>query len=236
MILGKPGRSVVVVESELDAILLDQVAGDITGIIAMGTSHAKPDEPAARILQDALCILVALDFDPAGKSSFAWWKHTYSRAVRWPVPAGKDPSDACHEGVDLRAWVIAGWPAGWRLMKADGRWVMKFGKLPDAKSSQVSGGGEQIQSIPQASQSEDIPEEPANPLDELLSLLKKNPKIKIVINQSRLSLQAPPEWQRRNGSVFARISRLVYFDPMVFEFLHGHGADVITCENLNLEV
>lgn len=224
MILPGPSRCVIVVESELDAILLGQMAGDITTVVSLGTSHAKPDTVVNAFLTDALCILVALDFDKAGQMGFRWWKDKFPRSVRWPVPCGKDPSDAHHEGVDLRAWVVAGWPSGWRLVKSGGR--------HDAKSSRISGAGEQNQTLPRNSQSENLPEEPETPLDELKRLMKKNPKIKIVINNSRLSLVAPSEWQWRNGSVFARISQLVYFDPMVFGFLHAHGSDVITCDNL----
>jgi hypothetical protein len=81
----------------------------------------------------------------------------------------------------------------------------------------------------------EIPDHSGDPLSELHGLMKKNPKIKIMINQNRTTLQVPPDWQRRNGSAFARISRLVYFDPAVFGFLHGHGADIINCDNLILQ-
>jgi hypothetical protein len=219
MILGTAARCVVVVESELDAILLDQIAGDIITVIAMGTSHARPDEAAARALRDALCLLVALDSDAAGRTSFAWWKQTYPRAVRWPVPAGKDPSDAHAAGVDLRAWVIAGWPAGWRMVNPGQAPAEKKPVDPDPPGRTVfSGAG---------------PQEPTGPLEELAGLLKKNPNIRIINTERRLALQAPGDWRRRNESVFARISRLVYFEPEVFEYLRGHKDGAINCENLS---
>jgi hypothetical protein len=232
MIISGPARCVVIVESELDAILLGQAAGDIATIISMGTSHAKPDEPSTRILQDALCILIALDFDAAGKSSFKWWKEAFSRSVRWPVPVGKDPSDAHGGGVDLRAWVVAGWPAGWRILAATERKASKI----DPATEQIQNGNSRTpmekpvtchpSPVTQAS------EDSGDPIHELLGLMKKNPRIKIMINNFRLSLQAPQDWQKRNAATFGKISRLVYFDPDVFAHIHNRGIETITCDNL----
>lgn len=239
MVLPGPARCVTLVESELDAILLSQMAGDITTVVSLGTSHAKPDEAVNAILQAALCILVALDFDNAGKSSFLWWKKAFPRSRRWPVPLGKDPSDAYHEGVDLRAWVVAGWPAGWRIVKTAQRLESKITQAPDSEAGLKNMGnvpasiGQKAMDIAIAHETDTLQDsDPSNPLYELLGLMAKNPRIRIVINNFRLTLQAPKDWQARNAGIFGRISRLVYFDPMVFGYLHNHGAEIITCDNL----
>jgi hypothetical protein len=227
MILGSVGRCVVVVESELDAILLDQVAGDITSIVALGTAHAKPDAAAAQLLNSALCILLATDFDDAGKSAVSWWKQTFPRSVRWPAPRGKDVSDALCRDINLRTWVIAGWPAGWRLTQNK--------TVSDMKSMAVSGEEKSnpVISSPKKPQADESPaEEFAGPLDELKKLMRKNPKINIVIGNHQMALMAPDEWRRRNASIFQRISRLVYFEPIVFEHLHNHPAKIINYENI----
>ena len=102
---------VVVVESELDAILLDQELGEATGILALGSSSAKPDSDIARQLKKAALILLALDYDDAGKKASAWWQANYSHSKPWPVPAGKDPGEAFAEHrIDIKEWFMLGLP------------------------------------------------------------------------------------------------------------------------------
>lgn len=111
----------VIVESELDAILVAQDAGDIVGVAALGNSTAKPDGPLAEELKASALILNALDFevkdakDPgAGGKAWLWWQKHFTQAERWPVPAGKDPGDYRKTGGDVRAWILAGLPPGLR--------------------------------------------------------------------------------------------------------------------------
>lgn len=104
----------VVVESELDAILIAQDAGDLVGVIALGNSSSRPDESVHHILLGADCILVALDADTAGAMAWKWWRERYPQADRWPVPEGKDPGDYRKAGGDLCRWILAGLPPGLR--------------------------------------------------------------------------------------------------------------------------
>lgn len=107
----EPQRTVfVIVESELDAWLCWQEAGDLIGVMAMGSAGMKPDQNAHALLSGASLILNGLDYDPAG-ARYAWkfWPETYGKKViRWPVPVGKDPSDAWQRGLNIRAWIEAG--------------------------------------------------------------------------------------------------------------------------------
>lgn len=112
----------VVVESELDGVLLAQEAGDLSGVIALGSAKTKPDARAAKSLAQAKLILVATDFDAAGAEAFwsapkndpgagGWWPRNFPRAVRWMVPEGKDPGDYVKDyGGCVRDWVLAGLP------------------------------------------------------------------------------------------------------------------------------
>jgi DNA primase len=75
-IYGKVGKPVVLVEAELDAILVQQLAADLCCCISLGGVSNRPDEIADRILRQASCILYALDFDEAGKKAFYFWKST----------------------------------------------------------------------------------------------------------------------------------------------------------------
>jgi hypothetical protein len=102
--------AVVVVESEIDGILLNQVGGDLVGVIALGSVTTRPDMPTHEALQNVGRILVALDNDKSGtREALGWWPKTYgSKTVRFPLPIGKDPSDALQKGLDLRAWLMVG--------------------------------------------------------------------------------------------------------------------------------
>ena len=102
----------VIVESELDGLLLNQEAGDLAAVVAMGSAQAKPDAITHEALTKAEMILIALDNDDAGaKASWHFWPETYGAKVkRWPPIRGKDPSEAWRNGLNIRSWVLAGLP------------------------------------------------------------------------------------------------------------------------------
>ncbi|KAF0232820.1 MAG: hypothetical protein FD177_2177 [Desulfovibrionaceae bacterium] len=108
---SEPGKPVVVVESELDAVLISQEAGDLATAVALGTARGKPDEAAMALLKAAPVILVALDFDEAGKAAWPWWKETFRTSVLWPVPVGKDVGDLLGIPRLMRAWIEKGIPS-----------------------------------------------------------------------------------------------------------------------------
>lgn len=107
MIIGH-GKTVTIVESELDGILVHQEAADLTSIVALGSAQIKPDVDAHEILRNADLILGALDNDIAGKKAKIWWQNTYPRFLRWPVITGKDPGEAYQKGMPIRLWIEAG--------------------------------------------------------------------------------------------------------------------------------
>ena len=123
LIVGEQRRAHVVVESGLDALLVEWLAGDLVGAVPLGTSSAKPKQNAAAALDKSLCILVALDFEPRfneqigknenpGGQAARWWVKTYEQAQRWPTPWGKDPGEYYQAGGDVRRWIIEGLPPG----------------------------------------------------------------------------------------------------------------------------
>jgi hypothetical protein len=114
MIFGEGRGVVLVVESELDAVLLEQDAGDIAGVVALGSSSIRPDSHTAAVLEKAGVVLVALDSDEAGgKAAWGWWRKNFPDWQRWPVIDGKDPTEAKKNGLPLREWVLAGFPSAW---------------------------------------------------------------------------------------------------------------------------
>jgi hypothetical protein len=109
MVLGQDKGVYVLVESELDAILLAQEAGDLVGVVALGNAQARPDTEAMEALGHSRLILVALDDDDAGaQEAQGWWKSHFCQANRWPPLGGKDPGDMLKAGRSLRTWIEAG--------------------------------------------------------------------------------------------------------------------------------
>lgn len=120
--LNPDARAQIAIESDLDALLVDHLAGDIIGAIPLTTVGVMPNGISEQACQQAAVILVALDFDTPqlnertgrmetpGANAWQRWSSRYSQAERWPVPEGKDPGEAWAAGVDLRQWVIDGLP------------------------------------------------------------------------------------------------------------------------------
>ena len=109
---GGEARPVVVIESELDAVLLAQEAGDLVDVVALGDASNRPDADADALLCAAPLILVALDAEaldkPGPKNAWGFWLLRYDTARRWPPIRGKDCGEMFGAGVSLAAWAQAG--------------------------------------------------------------------------------------------------------------------------------
>ena len=108
MMWGTEAKTFIIIESELDGMLIFQEAGDLVGIIALGTAQAKPAKKINSILDRSKRILISLDSDDAGVKATEWWMKNYHQAKRWPVPMGKDPGEAYKKGMDIREWIKDG--------------------------------------------------------------------------------------------------------------------------------
>ena len=207
--LTRPGsRAYMVIESELDAILCDQEAGDICGAVALGSSSAKPDVGAAQELAAAALILLALDYDMAGAKAISWWQEQYPQVERWPAPEGKDPGEAYQEGVDIAAWIRSGLPPPWR----NGPSLEKKKKKKAAKKEDVRS-------------SADVP--PA--VLELADILKQHP-VAISVTAERTHIRYTQKWARQNWDTSKRLSELVFMTDEVMDFLEDHPDEVISVE------
>lgn len=110
-ILGQEPSCLIVVESDLDAMLINQEAGKLITVISMGSATNRPDKETLKLISKARLILIALDRDEAGiNSAWNWWLENFPNARRWPSIKGKDPGEDFRAGVDLRKWVMAGLP------------------------------------------------------------------------------------------------------------------------------
>ena len=101
--------SVILVESELDAFLVNQEAGDLITAVALGSAQIRPGRQLADFLNKADSILIALDNDETGARSYwSWWKKHFPKSKRWLTIKGKDPTEAHQNGLDIRNWILAG--------------------------------------------------------------------------------------------------------------------------------
>ena len=98
-------KIVVVVESEIDALLIHQEAGDLITSIGLGSCQVKPDFYAHQIITEAPLVLVALDKDNPGEAAYQWWANIYPHTQRVIVPNGKDPGEYYQMGGNIRNWV-----------------------------------------------------------------------------------------------------------------------------------
>lgn len=108
---GQIRRALIVVESELDAVLIEQEAGRVITSVSTGSASNRARNKAdIETLSKAARVLVSLDNDEAGaKSAVRSWQQFESSRL-WLVPAdfGKDHTEAKKNGLPLREWIEIG--------------------------------------------------------------------------------------------------------------------------------
>jgi DNA primase len=111
LILGGEKDCLIIVESDLDAMLINQEAGDLISAISIGPVTNRPDKETTNLIVNSRLTLISLDRDEAGgKSALRWWIKQFPNARRWPSIKGKDPGEDYQAGVNLRDWIMAGLP------------------------------------------------------------------------------------------------------------------------------
>jgi hypothetical protein len=98
-------NTVVVTEGEFDAMLLHQEAGDLVGVVTLGSASSRLPDAWVPHLLGVQRLLVAYDTDFAGAKGAAMWESVSPRAQRLVPLAGKDVTDFYLAGGDLRTWV-----------------------------------------------------------------------------------------------------------------------------------
>lgn len=215
MMIGSDRKSFVVVESELDAIAC-AAACPLAGSVALGSVSAKPDAEAEASLRKSLSILLALDYDEAGKKAVSWWSKNFPNVSRWPVPKGKDPGDARSLGIDLGQWIKAGLPPALTIETGS-----------PAKKQEEPTKAQDIDCVPAGDTTTscgELPDLPAAVM-ELYDLLKKNPGVRIINEETRFTVL------RGGKFVGGRINYLVFREPVVTDYLFAHPAEIITSRN-----
>ena len=102
----RDGEPAMLVEGPFDALAVQQVAGDLVGVAACGTSGARRAKWYSML---ALCspVLVALDADAAGDTASQVWCDILQDGKRHR-PHYADPAQMLQDGADVRGWVLAG--------------------------------------------------------------------------------------------------------------------------------
>jgi DNA primase len=100
----------VLAEGEFDAILLHQAAGDLAGVITLGSASSTPDVNYwGSFLLPIACLLLAYDLDEAGQTGAKRLLNLSDRAHVLAVPKiqaqDKDLTDFHVRGGNLRAWL-----------------------------------------------------------------------------------------------------------------------------------
>jgi len=98
----RPGRPIVVVEGEFDALLVGQALGELAAVVTSGSAASKPEPAAYEMMLQASPWYVAHDADKAGDLAASGWP-ARARRVR-PPGAFKDWTEAAQAGVNLRRW------------------------------------------------------------------------------------------------------------------------------------
>jgi hypothetical protein len=101
-------KPAILVEGELDALTIEQTAGDVVTPCATGsTGGARRVRWLAKL---ALCplVLVAFDTDKAGTETRRWWLDALRDNGKHWQPFWGDANDMHRDGADVRGWVIAG--------------------------------------------------------------------------------------------------------------------------------
>lgn len=102
------GNPIIIVESELDGMLVEQEGGNLCHPVALGGVSKKPDEYLHSILLKAPLILFSLDYDEAGIKAFSWWRKQYKALSIWVTPFEKSIGDAFLKGLDVKTWISLG--------------------------------------------------------------------------------------------------------------------------------
>jgi hypothetical protein len=217
MVLGADRKAFVIVEAELDAMAVFQAAGDLVGVVALGSLAAKPDNNTDQMLKSGLRILNALDIenDPVKMKRdykhHKWWEENFNRCRRWPVPAGKDPGEAYTKGHNLRQWVIEGLPLAMTIDNEN----EKPEKVEKTKSAKID-------------QNKDI----SAKVLLLNDLLKKYP-VMIRNSPDALEILYPDEnWRETHYDESRKIQKLVFDFSIVMNYIQKHTASLIDGDNL----
>jgi DNA primase len=97
-----PGRQLIIVEGEFDAILLGQELGDLANVVTLGSASNRLHSDIIRRMLSCPIWHIATDADDAGNRAASSWP-ARARRVKPPGPF-KDWTEAVQGRLNLRRW------------------------------------------------------------------------------------------------------------------------------------
>lgn len=105
-----PGKPLIIVESDLDAILVAQEVGDLVGVLSLGTTGNRLTSAMICFIKKKIPLaMICPDNDDGGKMLTKKLLNELPNAVAWPIPSrhGKDPGEAW-KTMNIRRWIEQG--------------------------------------------------------------------------------------------------------------------------------
>ena len=102
-VAGRAGLPVLLVESSLDAALVQQEAGDLCAAVALMGDMKGVDTATDAFIKAAPLIIAAPDNDAGGRIAWPRWKQAFPSAVCCPAVGGKDVGEMHAAALRLEA-------------------------------------------------------------------------------------------------------------------------------------
>jgi hypothetical protein len=104
-VYGNTSLPCIALESELDALLIQQEAGDLVYCVAIGGNTKAIDFDTDQIIRKSGMILFLPDFDEAGATAWVKWKKQFPGIHRILTPEEKSAGDYFKAGGNIRQWI-----------------------------------------------------------------------------------------------------------------------------------
>lgn len=221
--------------------------------MAIRSNQTKPDTVAHGQLRNAVCILLALDYEDSGAGivGLEWWLSTYAACLRWPTPEGKDPGNAFEMGVDIREWLDGGLPETISLMPQGvqldtlSSGSVSFGgegRSPESPASlrEKEGGPERcttspgladtrfLAAMPDYLRPEDVPED----VRRAWHLWQGVPVLFVKLEEGGFEWSYSHSWAKRHRDQFEAFWRFQDGSDALWDWLSAHVAAEIGAHNL----
>lgn len=96
----------LVLESEFDALLVQQQASDLVFCVALSGSAQPLDKETYDIIANTPTVLFCPDYDEAGAAAWNAWKDKFPHIQCLLTPEEKSPGDEYIAGLDIREWLL----------------------------------------------------------------------------------------------------------------------------------
>ena len=126
---------IVAVSDELQALFLEQEAGDFCSILCLASPEDKPGKDAAEALKSAQAFFIiqphGLGRDKGLQAEWLQWKQAFATAEPLELESGSTLFEARKQGSDIRQWVLDAMPKSYASKHDDGLVVPDGSKPPD---------------------------------------------------------------------------------------------------------